>query len=38
MCPSKFMKLTLTIPLVIIGFLVFKNLPELRRYLRIASM
>jgi len=32
------MKLSLTIPLLIIGILVIKNIPELRRYLRIASM
>jgi hypothetical protein len=32
------MKLTLAIPLLIIGLLVVKNIPELRRYLRIASM
>ncbi len=38
MCASKFMKLTLAIPLLIIGLLVVKNIPELRRYLRIASM
>ncbi len=38
MCASKTMKLTLTIPLVLIGLLFLKNFPELRRYLRIASM
>jgi hypothetical protein len=38
MCSSKSITLSLAIPLVIIGFFVAKNLPELRRYLRIASM
>ena len=32
------MKLTLTIPLLIIALLVALNLPELRRYLRIDRM
>lgn len=32
------MKLSLTIPLLIIGVLVALNFPELRRYLRIESM
>ena len=38
MCPFKLMKLSLTIPLLLIGLLVIKNFPEIRRYLRIASM
>jgi hypothetical protein len=32
------MKLSLTIPLLLIGLLILKNIPELRRYLRLASM
>jgi hypothetical protein len=38
MCSCKPLKLSLLVPLVIIGFFAMKNLPELRRYLRIASM
>jgi len=38
MCASKNMKLSLTIPLVILCLLVAKNIPELRRYLRISRM
>jgi hypothetical protein len=32
------MKIGLTIPLLILGVLVMMNFPELRRYLRMASM
>lgn len=38
MCPAKEIKLSLLIPLVIIGFLLVMNFPELRRYLRISEM
>jgi hypothetical protein len=38
MCSSKPLKFGLLIPLVLVGLLIFNNIPELRRYLRIASM
>jgi hypothetical protein len=38
MCDCKLMKLIFTILLLVAGLLVAKNIPELRRYLRIASM
>ena len=38
MCCSKNMKISLTIPLVIVGILVAMNIPELRRYLRMSGM
>jgi hypothetical protein len=38
MCPAKEIKLTLAIPLVLLGILFVMNIPELRRYLRISGM